>query len=228
MRARHVMTVPVHTVSEETSIFEAARQMLSSGISALPVVGPDGKLVGILSECDLMRRADIGTERMSSWLMRFIQGDYALATDYIRSHARKVRDIMTRDVVIADEDATLGQLAVLMEGHRIKRVPIVRNGKLIGIVSRSNLLQGLLAVEPKPGAERPSDETVRAAVTAALGASWARRWPKNVIVEDGVVHLWGTVESRAERDACRVAAENVPGVRRVEDHLSDLDLPPGL
>jgi len=221
MRARDVMTRQVYSLALDASVYDAARLLLTRGISAAPVLTGDGVLAGIVSEADLMRRAELGTEQHRSWLVRLLgEDDVSVAADYIRSHARKVADVMTRNVVTAGEEATLGQIAVLMEGHRVKRIPIVKDGKPVGIVSRADLLRGLLAYQAEAKSAEQSDEGIRAAVTAELEKyNWSSIWLKNVIVENGVVHLWGAAQSQTEKDACRVAVETVPGVKRIENHL---------
>lgn len=228
MRAKDVMTRRVHTVGEDATVFDAARLLLSASISAAPVVSADGTLVGIISEADLMRRADLGTEQKKSWFLRLLADDVAVAAEYIRSHARRAADVMTRDVVTADEDALLGEIASLMESNRVKRVPILKDGKVVGIVSRANLLQGLLAYQPTVEHSEVSDTQIRARVVGelerSLGSSASIR---NVIVEHGVVHLWGLARSDTEVRACRVAAESVPGAKRVENHLKTIPSPMG-
>jgi CBS domain-containing protein len=145
MRAKQVMTRQIHTVAANASVYEAAQVMLNAGISAAPVVDVDGALIGIVSEADLMYRSEIGTAPGKSWLQRLLSDDAVLANDYIRAHSHRVADVMTKNLVTADEGATLGEIATLMQRHRVKRIPIVRDGKVVGIESRANLLQGLLA-----------------------------------------------------------------------------------
>ena len=158
MHASQAMTRPVVTVSADATVFAAADILLGSRISAAPVVDADGKLVGIVSEADLMNRPEVGTVPAKSWLQRLLADNAFLARDYIRSHSHRVADVMTREVITAREHTQLAEIAKLMERHHIKRVPIVRDGKVVGIVSRANLLQGLLAREPHP-ADGANDET---------------------------------------------------------------------
>ena len=150
MHALQAMTHPVVTVPADATVFAAADLLLGSRISAAPVVDADGKLVGIVSEADLMNRPEVGTVPAKSWMQRLLADNALLARDYIRSHSHRVADVMTREVITAGERTQLAEIARLMERHHIKRVPIVRDGKVIGIVSRANLLQGLLAREPHP------------------------------------------------------------------------------
>ena len=220
MRAKQVMSKPVHTIAADASVYDAAQVLLNAGVSAAPVVDPDGKMVGIVSEADLMYRTEIGTVPGKSWLQRLLADDVLIARDYIRSHSHRVADVMTKNVVTAAEGTSLGDIAILMQRHRVKRIPILRDGKIVGIVSRANLLQGLLAREPLPSEDVAADETLRASVTAELSRhGWTSNLPTNVVAENGVVHLWGYVNSDSVKDAYRTAAENVRGVKRVENHM---------
>lgn len=221
MQARDLMSTTVVTVSPETRVREIARLLLTRHISGVPVVDADNRVVGIVSEGDLMRRAETGTERRRSWwLSPFMDAD-ELAREYVRSHGRRAADVMTRDVVTVTEDAPAGEIATVLERHRIKRVPVVRDERLVGIVSRADLLRGLAAQSPQRET-RPSadDRAVRERLLQELRASdWASPESVNVVVTDRVVHLWGIVRTEQERQAMCVAASNVPGVRAVEDHL---------
>lgn len=221
MRAKDVMTVDVLAVSADADVFEAADLLLGARISAMPVVDQDGKVVGIVSEADLMKRAEIGTVPHKSWLLRLLSDDVRKAAEYVQSHSRRVSDVMTRKVITVDEGATLGEVAALMLKHGVKRLPVVDDGgSVIGIVSRADLLQALMSREPDAGLFRPSDSEIRDAVSKAVEKQpWSSKWPTNVVVSAGVVHLWGFAESDAVRKAYRVAAENVPGVKSVKNHM---------
>jgi CBS domain-containing protein len=223
MHARQVMTKPVITVAADATVYAAAETLLGSGISGAPVVDADGKMIGIVTEADLMNRPEIGTVPAKSWLQRLLTDDAVLARDYIRSHSHHVADVMTRSVVRADEHTDLREIAELMQRHRIRRIPIVRDGRVVGIVSRSNLLQGLLSREPYPVDGFASDETLRTSVSAELAShAWASRLTTNVVVDKGVVHLWGHADATPVVEAMRIAAENVPGVRRVVTNMTVL------
>ena len=220
MRAKHVMTEFVYAVSASASIFDAAELLVTAGVSAAPVVDGSGKMVGIVSEADLMCRAEIGTSPDKSWLQRLFTDDAVTAGNYVRSHSHRVTDVMTKNVVTATEDSKISELAKLMQKHSIKRVPILRDGRIVGIVSRANLLQALLSREPAGDAPQHSGEETRRAVVAELAKDGlSSAWPTNVVVNAGVVHLWGFVASDAVSKAFRVAAENVPGVKAVKNHL---------
>lgn len=223
MRARDIMTTQVVCINSKASVFEAAELLLGAGVSAAPVINDKGTVVGIVSEADLLRRVEIGTTAKKGWLARLIDGEGAAAHDFVAAHGRRVADVMTREVVTAGEDEPLGKLVDLLERHKIKRIPIVRDGVLAGVVSRSDLLRAVLSREPDQPVLQPTDRALRELVVAALaGHPWTSRWPVNVFANDGVVHLWGFVEGEEARKAYRVAAENVPGVRRVKNHLRGL------
>jgi len=219
MKARDVMVSPVITVAQTATVRDAARTLIEHGISAVPVVDQANAIVGIVSEADLLHRAEAGTERRRSWLLRAFTAGETLAADFAQSHARKVADIMTRAVITATPDTPLHEIAALMERHAVKRVPIVANGALVGIVSRANLVQAV-ASSGKELDVPPSDKAIRDAILAQLKAQpWAHTGLLNVTVTDGVVDLWGFSTSEAERKAIRVAAECAPGVCAVNDNL---------
>jgi CBS domain-containing protein len=220
MKAADVMVTNVITVGPDASVQDVARVLLSSRISGLPVVGADGKLLGIVSEGDLMHRVEAGTGRKRPWWLAILTGREVLASEFVREHSRKVADVMTRQVVTAAPDTPLSTIANLLEKNAIKRVPIVENGKVVGIVSRANLLQAL-ASQGKPTAGIAVDDSkIRENVLTQLKAeSWTRPSLINVIVQDGAVELWGIVDSACEKKAVRVAAEVTPGVRAVNDNL---------
>jgi CBS domain-containing protein len=221
MKARDVMTTHVITVGPDATIQEVAQLLLKHRFSAVPVVDQSGALVGIVSEGDLMRRAEVGTERRRAWWLRLLTGSETLAADYVKSHARKASDVMTKQVITATPDTQLNKIATLLERHSIKRVPILENGKLTGIVTRANLVQAFATIHKEAGPEvTPNDSAIRERLLTQLRREpWAQSWQLNVTVKDGVVDLWGMVGSDAERKAVRVAAENTPSVRAVNDHL---------
>jgi len=221
MKAADVMVSDVITVCSEASVRDVAEILVAHGISAVPVVEKDGGLIGIVSECDLIRRAETDPDRRRPRWAALLIGTDRLAAEFVNSHARKVADVMTREVIVATPDTPLSDIAALLEKNGIKRVPIVKNRKLIGIVSRANLVQAL-ASAPKnvKAATATSDSMIREDVLRRLGAEPSSRTSRlNVIVHDGTVELWGVVRSQAEKKAVRVAAELTPGVRAVNDNL---------
>ena len=222
MQARDVMVSPVITASKTATVREIAKLLLEKRISAVPVVDDAGKLVGILTESDLMRRVEAGTEHPYSWWVHFLAGDATVAADYVKSHAAKIEDVMTSNVVTAAPETPLHEIATLLEEHQIRRVPIVDNaGDLIGIVSRANLIQIVASARPKLEVTL-SDSMIRQKLLSELKKqSWAHTHNLDVTVTNGVVDLWGYAQSDDERRAIRVAAEDIPGVVVVNDHLAD-------
>jgi CBS-domain-containing membrane protein len=221
MRAVDVMTTNVITVGPDACVQDVAHILLTARISGVPVVGPNGELLGIVSEGDLMRRVEAGTGRARPWWLALFTGKEVLAAEFIREHSRKVADVMTRDVITAAPDTPLSKIANLLEKNAIKRVPIVERGKVVGIVSRANLLQALASLTKQlEVAAEVNDSQIRDKVLTQLNAEpWTRPSLINVIVQDGTVELWGIVESASEKKAVRVAAEAIPGVRAVNDNL---------
>ncbi len=220
MNAEDIMTSPVVAVGPETTVHEIAALLLERRISAVPVV-EKGRLVGLVSEADLLHRHEIGTDcvaRDGSWWLRLFSADRSLE-DYVKSHARKARDVMTREVVSVAPDTPVADIARLLESRGIKRVPVLRGKRLIGIVSRANLMQALAVDKRSIKPARPTDDkTIRERLLAELERQPWWRMSSNLVVTDGVVHYWGIIDAEDERQAARVAAENVPGVRKVEDH----------
>ncbi len=231
MRASEIMTTNIVSVNVKDTVFDAAEMLLGARVSAAPVVDEEGHVLGILSEADLIHRVEIATGPRKSWVARLLETNAGAAREFVATHARNVADVMTRNVVTASVDATLGELVALIEKHKVKRIPVVRDGVLVGIVSRANLLEALLSREPEgtPAGAALDDKMLREAVSKALeDQPWSSRWPTTVVVSDGVVHLWGFVEGDAVRQAYRVAAENVPGVRRVKIHLRTMPASVGM
>ncbi|HSV25441.1 MAG TPA: CBS domain-containing protein [Xanthobacteraceae bacterium] len=227
MKAMDVMMTNVFTVGPDACVQDVAQILLANRISAVPVVGADGELLGIVSEGDLMRRAEAGTGKRRSWWLAMLTRKEVFAADYVKEHSRKVTDVMSHGVVTATPETPLDQIAELLEKNGIKRVPIVAGGKVVGIVSRANLLHALASLrkDAAPGAA-PSDAVIRRSVISRINAEpWTRPSLINVVVKDGVVDLWGIVDSNEERKAIRVAAEIAPGVRTVNDNL--MIQPPG-
>lgn len=218
MLAQDIMTTNVITVGPDTSVRDIAKRLIANSISAVPVVERNGRLIGIVSEGDLMRRAESGTERRPSWWLSFMMSTDETARDYVKTHGKRASDVMTRSVVTVREDTPVQEVAELLERHQIKRVPVVRGDKVVGIVSRANLLRGL-AAQPTVKAPTADDQTIKAAVEKAMSEAGVNHQYLNVVVMDGVVRLWGAVESNAQKDAARVAAETAPGVKEVQANM---------
>jgi len=237
MRAMDVMTTKVITVDPNTSVQALAALLSERGISGVPVVDSDNRLIGVVSEGDLLHRVETATERRPerliarrrSWWLDTIASDQdLLARDYVKSHGRTVKDVMTPDVISVTDTAELAEIAMLLETKRIKRVPVVRDGKLVGIVSRANLVRALAATKSQPTTDADSDDrTIREKLLSELKGQkwfemqeWFKIWAADIIVRDRVVHFWlSHDQSEEERRALRVAAENIAGVRRVEEHI---------
>ncbi|MGA3000436.1 MAG: CBS domain-containing protein [Acetobacteraceae bacterium] len=217
-----VMTRKVLSVSPDETVEHAANLMLRHGISGLFVVDAKGTLVGVVTEGDLLRRDEIGTERHRPWWLRVLVSPGKQALDFTRAHGRKVSDIMTPEVICVGTDTPLEDVVETMERQRIKRVAVTENGHMVGVVARSDLLRALLTHEreKQPPRAQDDDRTIRTNILAALeSASWTPLTTLNVTVANGVVDIWGTITNPDERRAICVIAENVPGVKTVHDHL---------
>jgi CBS-domain-containing membrane protein len=220
MKARDVMTLAVYTVKPTTSVRDVARLFVERRISAVPVIDDQGKIVGIVSEGDLVHRSEISTERRHPWWLVLMAEDEGLAAEYIKVHAKRAADIMTRNVITAEPDTPLQEIAEVLEKYGIKRLPIVRDGRLVGIVSRANLVQ-VIATSGSNLDVPLSDTTIREKLLTHLNKqNWAHTALLNATVNGGVVDLWGFVESDTERKAIRIAVEATPGVRAVNDHMT--------
>jgi CBS domain-containing protein len=227
MRAHQIMTRKVISVDPDTSVVEAANLMLRGGFSGLPVVDKAGTVIGIVSEGDFLRRSEIGTPRRRGRLLTFLFGRGAAAEDYVREHGRKVAEIMTPSPLTIDEDAPLADIVALMERNHVKRVPVVRDGRMIGMVSRANLLQAVASLArdvPDPTAD---DDHIRRRICDEIEKNDWCPIGLGVVVRDGIVHLSGAITDERSRQAAVVAAENVQGVVKVHDHLRWTDLETG-
>jgi CBS domain-containing protein len=220
MKASDVMTRTILSVKPDATIAEAIRVMLDNRISGLPVLDEAGRLVGILTEGDLLRRGETGTERHRPRWLEILMGPGRLAEEYVRTHGRKIGEVMTRDPVGVSPDTPLKEVVQLMERRRIKRVPVLDGDVPVGILSRADLLRGLAGALEQSSVAASSDDEIRERILAELArTAWVPRDGIAITVENGVVDLNGVILDENERAALRVAAENVPGVRAVEDHL---------
>lgn len=224
MEARHVMTSPTITIGPDAPVRDAIKTMLLAHVSGLPVVDAEGQLVGLLSEGDLLRRAEIHTEKHRPKWLDFLLGPGRSAQDYVKSHSRRVADMMTAEPIAVDEATPLEEVVALMEKRRIKRVPVLRANRLVGIVTRSDLLRAFLnATEAVPAASGGDADISQDLVTEIEQQKWAPPGSIHVAVKDGNVTLSGTIFDERERDAIRVCAENRPGVKSVVDQLVWVD-----
>lgn len=221
MRAKDVMTQRVISIEPNATILQAARLMLQNRISGLPVVDTIGNLVGIVTEGDFLRRTETATEQNRPRWLQFLLGSGHLADEYAHSHGRKIDDVMTRDPLSIVEDTPLEEIVQMMEKHHIKRLPVVRGGRLVGIVSRANLLHALVSVARDVKPIATNDEQIRARLLKELDKQkWAPVALVNVVVRNGIVELCGSITDERQRVALKVMAENISGVKSVRDHLA--------
>jgi CBS domain-containing protein len=220
MNAEDVMTRDVISIDPDSTVLQAARLMLQHHISGLPVIDKDGNLVGVLSEGDFLRRRETKTERRRSRWLEFLMGPGRIAAEYSHSHGSKVSEVMTTAVQTVDEVTPLEDIVELMEHRRIKRVPVVCGGQVVGIVTRSNLMHAMVSLARAAQAPAEGDTAIRERLLAVMQKEqWAPAATTNVVVHDGVVELWGVIIDERQRDALKVAAENIPGVKSVKDHM---------
>jgi len=220
MKAEDVMTREVISIDPGATVLQAARLMLQHHISGLPVIDKDGNLVGVLSEGDFLRRRETKTERHRSRWLEFLMGPGRIAAEYSHSHGSKVSEVMSTDVQTVEQDTVLEDIVEAMERRRIKRVPVLCGSLVVGIITRSNLMRAMvsLARVTQPGAG--DDTTIRERLLAEIQKEqWAPAATANVVVHDGVVELWGVIVDERQREALKIAAENIPGVKAVIDHL---------
>jgi CBS domain-containing protein len=221
MQAQDVMTTQVATIPADATVQEAARLMLERRISALPVLDKD-RVVGMVSEGDLVRRAELGTDAPRPWWLEFFAE--GAAQDYLRTHGTAVRDVMSSPVVSVRRSAPLQDVARLLEKHRIKRLPVVESGRLVGIVSRADLVRRIATAPQRPAARTQKDRLLRRSVLKEAQRTGADLLYVNITVEQGVVHLWGGMRSHLEQRVLAKAAGSVEGVRKVEDHTAVIPL----
>jgi len=222
VNAADIMTRAVVSVDPDLPLAEVAKLMLGRGISAVCVVERDGKLVGMLSEGDLLHRTEIKTEKHRSWWLRVVAGDDELASEYVKCRGRKARDVMSAQLVSVAEDTPVADIVATLDRHHIKRVPVVRGGRVVGIVSRANLLRAFASeASREPPEVSEDDRAVRARLLQELAKQdWWHGREEEIVVADGIVHLWGMVRSADEKHALVVAAENTPGVKAVRNHVT--------
>jgi CBS domain-containing protein len=220
MKAADIMVKDVVTVGPEAPVMDVAALMLERRISGLPVVDGGGRVLGIVSEGDLIRRPEIDTDRVKlGWLRLLLTDDEARARDFVKHHGRTAREVMTKPAHSVPPETPLGEVVQLMERHHVKRLPVIERGKLVGLVTRTDLLRALVS-RPAAAPVALKDEELRARIDAMLREEdWASSATVHVQVENGVALLWGTVESKEQREALIVAVRGVPGVKDVQPHL---------
>ncbi|WP_338827141.1 CBS domain-containing protein [Bradyrhizobium sp. 27S5] len=219
------MSRNVITIDADASVIDAIKTMLSHGVSGLPVTDRDGVLVGILSEGDFIRRVEVGTERRRGRWLAMLAGANQVALDFARQHGRKVSQIMSPSPITVEEDTPLEQVVQLMESHGVTRFPVMRDKRLVGMVTRTDFITAIANLRLDRPSASANDDQIRASVIAALARAPWRPNALNVSVHDGVVGLRGGIRSDNARKAAVIAAENVAGVKRVEDQLSKVPPP---
>lgn len=228
MRAHQIMTFDVITASPETSVVHAINTMLRRHISGLPVVDNEGKLIGIVSEGDFLRRGEISTERRRSRWLSFLVSPTGLAEDFVKEQGRKVGEVMTRRVITVNEDAPIRDVVRLMEKNHIKRVPVMRGESLVGIITRSSILRAIAGIASEIPPPTATDDRIREHIIQAIQENDWQPIALEVVVKDGIVHLSGCITDESFRQAAIVAAENVEGVKLVHDHLCWIEPMSGL
>ena len=220
MKAQDVMTRDVITIDPDSTVLQAARLMLQHHVSGLPVVDGNGNLVGVLSEGDFLRRRETKTERRRSRWLEFLMGPGRIAAEYSHSHGGKVSEVMSTDVQSVEQDTALEDIVELMERKRIKRVPVLCGGQLVGIVTRSNLMHAMVSLARMAQPASKDDAAIREKLLAEMQhEKWAPLATVDIVVHEGMVELWGVIVDERQRTALTVAAENIPGVKAVIDHL---------
>lgn len=224
MLARDIMTTNVITIAPDLAVEQIAQLLLSCNISGVPVVDAEDRLIGLVSEGDLLRRREGGTERHRSWWLNLLAGPEGRAREFVKTHGHKAEDVMTREVMTVTPDTTVGEIAEILEKRHIKRVPVVEDGKIVGLVSRANLLHGLATHKERISiTSSPDDRAIREQVQGLVAhEDWITHGSLNVLVADGVVELWGWVDSEDERKALMTAVGEIDGVEQVVDHLGSV------
>jgi len=220
MKAEDVMTRNVISIDPDATVLQAARLMLQHRISGLPVIDKGGQLVGVISEGDFLRRRETKTEHRRSRWLEFLMGPGRVAAEYSHSHGSKVSEVMTTDVKTVDDVTPLEDIVELMERRRIKRVPVMCGREVVGIVTRSNLMHAMVSLARAAQGPAEDDASIRERLLDEIKKEqWAPAATTNVVVHDGVVELWGVIIDERQRAALKVAAENIPGVKAVKDHM---------
>ncbi len=217
MKVEQVMTRKVITANPATPIHEAARLMVEHGVSGLPVVDEAGRLVGVLSEGDLIMRQR-RRERVPWWRLFFQDGE-RLARDYRKAVGTTVGEVMTPGVISVSPELAVESAAAILEQHRVRRLPVVMDGRLVGVVSRGDLVKALAATLVPAGAAAPDAALVREMTNRLAAETWVSNRGIVVQARDGIVSLWGMVATEAEKSAIETMARALPGARGLESHL---------
>jgi CBS domain-containing protein len=221
MEAQDVMTRNVVAVGPDTTVGEIAAMLVRHRISAVPVVSGDEQLLGIVTQTDLAHRSETGTEKRRKWWLEAFADPDVKAREYVKSHGLKAQDVMTRHVVSVQQTDDLAEVADALDSHRIRQVPVVSKGKIVGMISRADIVRKLAETKVAPTGAQPDNGTLQKAIWDEIKAqSWLKTAFVNLAVKDGVVELWGAVDSIEQRQALRVLVEGVPGVRKVEDNVA--------
>ena len=220
MKALDIMTRDVVTVAPDKPIHEIATLMVAKNVSGIPVVGDGGKLLGMISQSDLLHRAEVGTERKRKWWFRMFADSDALARDFVKAHGHTANDVMTRYIVSVREDADLRDVADILDKHKIKRVPVVNEGRLVGIVTRGDLVRALTLSQFAKSDKKIDNAALHRALQDRIQTQpWINKTYINLTVNDGVVELWGFVDSNEQHRALRLLVEETEGVTKVEDKI---------
>ena len=220
MKAHEVMTGNIVSVRRDTRVNDIAQILISQRVSGMPVVTKDNELIGIVSESDLLHRTEVGTEKTRKWWLAMLVDPDTAAREYAKTHGMKAEDIMTRHVVTVDAEADLSKVADVLDSHNIKRVPVLKDGKLVGIITRGDLVRALAGVDVVRAGQRGNDGALQSAVSDKIRSqSWLTSIYINAAVNDGIVELWGFAQSEDQRRGLRVLVEEVEGVREIKDHL---------
>ena len=221
MQAQEVMTRDVIAVGPDTTVGEIAAILVRHRISAVPVLAGDRQLIGIVSQTDLAHRSETGTEKRRKWWLEVFDDPDVKAREYVKSHGFRAQDVMTRFVISVPQNASLAEVADALDTHGIRQVPVLAGGKVVGMISRADIVRKLAEARLTTAAARPDNGALQKAIWDRIKAQpWLKSAFVNLAVKDGVVHLWGAVDSDEQRRALRVLVEGVSGVRKVEDHVS--------
>lgn len=221
MKAQDIMTRDVITVSPDKSIKDIAALMVEKHISGIPVVGTDGAIIGMVSQSDLLHRAEVGTQRKHKWWFRLFADSNALANEFVKTHGHKAHDIMTRYVVSVREDAELRDVADILDKHRIKRVPVVKDGRLVGLITRGDLVRALSLTQVSKSAKKIDNAALHKALQDRIQKQpWINKTYINLTADDGAVEMWGFVDSAEQHRALRLLVEETEGVTKVDDKIT--------